>query len=646
MYSLYIFCTFLVDKPHAVWYNICVVGVLECNTQVYFKGCSMFGFGRKTIKKNELDNGRWQRIFTQVLKHEQKEIKAYDKFVKWFKDGYIGNQRQTEANACFTFSRVQILLALLYGNDPYISVSPNPKGAGSEQSFAPLVMAGLIPTLTDAKREFAETIQGVMEYSYREADVKTHNMAALFEAAVRGLGITKTTFDAKRGIPRVDCIKRSEFYADPEARYTIDQGDYVIQTSSMGIERARRFFDKFGVAPQDIQPNYSAAQDKAMGGSDDESDGELDMFRFHEVWLKEGDDRLLLYRDQVNNQWIGDKMEWPYTLDEDEFTYETITFARQYQQVADAFTALHVIQGLSKTYDEMIESMLKKARRSVARKVIYDPDRIDDEQLEQLHSTRDMEWIPVKAKEGRINDAFHIVELNAEHDVTPEAAASAKAIADEMYGTDEMQRGGEARGRMSASEASIRDENSKLRSNAMQNNVDDWQAKQLRHRIQICRQLTPPETVGMVAGQLGAMLWAMHAGSGKDITAEYSIVVQAGSSGARAKEMRSENLKTEFESGVAINEAAMGLPVIDLVGIHKSLAREGGSLEPDRFVNKELAALYLSGQLLIPPAAPAEEQYVEGQPQAGYAEQSPGGYAPGGEEVPVYSGGEQAQSGY
>ena len=99
----------------------------------------MFGFGRKTIKKkNELDNGRWQRIFGRVLKHEQKEIKTYDKFVKWFKDGYIGNQRQTEANASFTFSRVQILLALLYGNDPYISVSPNPKGAGSEQSFAPL----------------------------------------------------------------------------------------------------------------------------------------------------------------------------------------------------------------------------------------------------------------------------------------------------------------------------------------------------------------------------------------------------------------------------------------------------------------------------------------------------------------------------
>ena len=590
----------------------------------------MFGFGRsKKIKKNELDKSHWDRIFAKVIKHELSEIKEHDKFVKWFKDGELDGEDPTEAKASFTFARVKILLALLYANTPLGRVSPNPKGAGSEQSFAPIVQAGLIPSLVDAKREFAATLEELVKYSYRESNIKQHNKAALFEAAVRGLGITKTSFDSVRGVDRVDCIKRHEIYFDPEARYCIEQGDYIIQTSVMGVEKARRFFEKYNISPKDIQPNYSlqAAKDITstwLSKSDEDTD--LDQFKFHEIWLKEGDQaRSLMYRNAINNKWLGEKIEWPFQLDYDDFPYETITFAQQYGAMGDAFSALHTIKGVSRLYAEMVEAMFKKGRRSVARKVIYDPDRIDEEMMPLLKNTRDLEWVAVKAKEGNIKDAYDVVDLNMENDVTGEMAGIAKAIGDEAYGTDEMQRGGMAGGRMSAEEASIRDENSKLRSNDMQEAVDDWQDRQYRHRIQICRQLTSPETVAMVAGQMGAMLWRLHAGNARDITAEYSVHVAAGSTGARAKEARREALQAEFSSGLEINAQMMGLPVVDLVSIHEQMAQESGSLEPKQFVNEEFKQLYLSGQLVMAQFQ-QEDPNAEEQPDPGMQAAGPAGY--------------------
>ena len=56
----------------------------------------------------------------------------------------------------------------------------------------------------------------------------------------------------------------------------------------------------------------------------------------------------------------------------------------------------------------------------------------------------------------------------------------------------------------------------------------------------------------------------------------------------------------------------MGLPVVDLVGLHEQIALENGSLEPKQFVNQELKSLYLSGQLLMPPAQ--EDPNAQGQP--------------------------------
>jgi hypothetical protein len=586
----------------------------------------MFGFGRsKKIKKNELNNNHWGRIFARVQKHELDEIRAHDKFVKWFKDGELDGDDPTEAKASFTFARVKILLALLYANTPMGRVSPNPKGAGSEQSFAPIVAAGLIPSLSEAKREFAATIEELVRYSYRESNIGIHNEAALFEAAVRGLGITKTSFDSVRGIDRVDCVRRHEVYFDPEARYCLEQGDYVIQTSVMGVEKARRFFEKYGVNAKDIQPNYSfqAAKDIASTwlSKQNEEDADADLFKFHEIWLKEGDQaRSLMYRNAIDNEWIGDKIPWPFEIDYDDFPYEILTFAQQFSHVKDAFSALHTIKGVSRMYAEMVEAMFKKGRRSVCRKILYDPDRLDEDAVQLLKNTRDLEWIAVKAKEGKINDAYTVVELNMENDVTGEMAGMAKAIGDESYGTDEMQRGGLAGGRMSAEEASIRDENSKLRSNDMQRIVDRWQDRQYRHRIMICRQLTSPETVAMVAGEIGAILWGLHAGNARDLTAEYSIQVAAGSTGARAKEKRRESLMAEFDTGMAINQQAMGLPVVDLVSLHEQIALENGSLEPKQFVNQEMKALYLSGQLLMPPAQ--EDPNAQGQPVEGM--QDPG----------------------
>lgn len=568
-------------------------------------------------KPTKIDKSFWEKVFIRAVPHEEREIKNCDKYLTLMKDGQFGgvaarNTKNVSAN--FTFARVQIILALLHTHDPAIYSVPNERSSGSEQSFAPIVMAGLLPSLGDAKREFSQTIERWLRYSYSETSSKNHNEACLFEAVVRGLGYTKTSFDPIKAMDRIDTIRRYEMYVDPNARYSLNQASYVVQSSILPIEKARMFFEQRGVSPKTILPNHSLSKSHDVTSKEqaEHLEGQPDdLYKFYEIWNKADDGaRQLMYWDNQKKGFISDVAEWPFELDHDEFCYEPLTFHRQFGQISDAFTSLHVVEGLRKGYEEMVEAMNRIGRRSIARKVVYDKKKFSPEDIRKLENAKDMEFVGVSVVDGkRVGDGIDVIDFNTQNDVTPELAGAFKRISDEVMGMDELLRGGEV-GRMSATEASVRDENTKMRTNKMQGTVDSWLIQQLRHRAQIARQLVPAEKISNVTGMIGGLLWALHAGDGTDLTAEYSISIQAGSTGERSKRQKQEALNMKFERGMALNAAAMGLPVIDVIGIEKAIAELEGDLDPERFINPELAQEYSSGALMMPPS-PEEETPVE-----------------------------------
>lgn len=539
------------------------------------------------------DTEKWKRICTAADAHSERERSAYDKFVNLYRDGSFpltgSNETGSGVSANQTYAYIQMLMALLYANQPQIEAEPREDAAGGEQYFMPLVMAGIIPSPDEAKRLFADTLEQVLTYSYSETQSHEHNQAVLFNALVRGLGISKESFDAKRGIDRCDCIDRSEVFFDPNARYSLTQANYVVQTCTLPIEQAREFFAQQGVMGK-IEPNFTLSDQSGVAGDLAKkiapSQKQDDLYKFYEIWHKDGDKRSLYYREWKKDKWLLQR-EWPFQLDADDFPYSLLSFSRQYATLSDAFPDLVTVEALRKAYEDGVEYINRHAKRSKAKKVVYDKAVFDDVLLRQMEDPVDMRMVAVDVPAGKkLGDLMQVVDFNSHTDADFENADFMKKTRDEILGVDELLRGAETK-RMSATESSIRDEYAKLRVGRRQTTLDEWLINQTRHRAQIARQLVSPEKVAQIAGPVAAQVWQAYAGNSEDLIGEYSIGIQAGSTGERAKQKKVEELRARLMDAMQINQAmapvTMGQPVVDVVAILKDIYKAGGDRRPDRY---------------------------------------------------------------
>lgn len=563
------------------------------------------------------DSQKWRRICSAAEAHSERERAAYEKFVRLYKEGNFGltdkNEPADGVSANQTFAYVQMLMALLYANQPHIEVEPREDAAGGEQHFMPLVMAGMLPSPDEAKRMFADTLEQVLTYSYNETQSHVHNQAVLFNAIVRGLGISKESFDSKRGIDRCDCIDRSEIFFDPNARYDLTQAYYVVQLCSLPIEQAREFFEAQGVT--DIEPNFTLADQKGLAGEAAKKiapeQNKNDLFKFYEIWHKDGSNRSLYYRDFDKDEWLLQR-EWPFQLDADEFPYSTLSFQRQYATMSDSFSDLVTVEGLRQAYENTVEFLNRHAKRSRAKKIVLDQAAFPQEKIEMMMDPVDMRMVPVDLPAGKqLKDVMQVMDFNSHTDSDQEIAGYFKQTRDEILGMDELLRGAETK-RMSATESSIRDEYAKLRVGRRQTTVDEWLISQCRHRAQISRQLVAPEKVAAICGPMAAQVWTAYAGDSEDIASEYSIGIQAGSTGERAKTKKVEELRARLADAMAVNQAMapinMGMPVMDVPAILKDIYKAGGDRRSDKY--------------FLPPPPPPMPPPAPPQPQADPAQNS------------------------
>ena len=578
---------------------------------------------------NNLDLRFWRKVLGRAKECEVKEKKQWGKYTELYRDGQFGNKGDPNARAGVgvnhTFSHVETVSALMFVHDPAMHIKPRMASGHNDQAFQLLVQIGQIRDVREARRLFAATLLKLMRYTYTENNYKIHNEACLFEAIVRGLGITKTSLDASRRLPRIDALRRHEVYFDPNARYSPHQGAYVIHTPQMSIEEARTFFGAKGIPEQEIQPNFNLGDskdpmDKARADHAGSSESE-DLFKFHEIWQRglNGPPQLTYWGINKSAPML-DPEPWPFFLDQDEFPFETLSFHKQFGRVADAFTGLHVVEALRQTFEDMFEAYHRQARRTVAKKVLFDERKFTPDKIEALQNTKEMEWVGVKVDaDKRLQDGIWVQDFNTPSDAAIELAHNAEDQRNKVSGLDELVRNAPTRG-MSATEAAVRDENSKVRANKMQSHLDDFIVRQLRHSVQVARQLVDGQTVAKIAGQVGALTWELHAGDQEDIISEYSITIQAGSTGERAKREKLERLALQFEQGQAINQASGGLPIVDLPGISTAMNEVSGDTEPDRFINQQFAEFVNSGQLFMAQTQAEEEANgEEGQSEEGAA---------------------------
>lgn len=541
------------------------------------------------------DLGRWQRVVDSAEKHFDTEVKRCSKFVKDYRGSHYTDVRSGDENsednltANFIFPGVNIAKALLVTNSPTFEIDPRDGSGASDKHFGPLVQMGLYPNTDAARRDFADALEDVLTHSYERCHSHDENEAALFDALTRGMGITKESFDVRRGLNRVDCIKRHELYIDPNARHTIRQAQWVCHLITKPIEEARDFFATLGVPPASIEPNYQLSDGKGYEAdltkrlSQAES-GEKDQYRFYEIWLKDGDDRTCLYLAWSTKRLIT-RRPWPFRLEIDDFPFSILAFNKQYVQLKDAFSELEVVDGLRKSQERMIRFFDKTTNRSIAKKMLFD-NKMSTEAIELLKNPDDFQFVPIDTKGRGLDGWFKLVEFNSKDEISVDKADKLKSYIDEITGQDEMLRGGSDGKDMTATESEIRDTNNQLRTGLRVKAYDNFMTNQASHGVQIIRQLGDPEKVRAIAGDKAAMLWQLHAADPEDFLCEYTVGVAAGSTGQRAKRERMDRFSRFRQSANEENQNAMQSgkpPIWDTDQIMVEMVREDNVRNPDRF---------------------------------------------------------------
>ena len=521
------------------------------------------------------DIKKWNSVISKAKEQAKSNRAAWNPYVELFRDGEF--KEGTGASANHTFSDVTLLMAALYAQNPSIEIETR---YNQDSGWFNALVPGRYKSGDEAADAYAQLLEHVLTYAYDETQAGVQNNAALFEAIVQGMGVTKISFDPQRQLPRLDSLRRDELFVDPAARFDITQARYLVQTVTQPIAHAQQFFDTIGAGIK-VEGNYRAIDDMGllahMAKENYPQQDEPDLFRYFEIWDK--DSGQVLYRHWNKEEWIFQR-DWPYLLDHDDFPYSLLIFNTQYTQVNDAFSDLHVINGLRATYERIVEFYRRHVQRSIANKVVYDKS-VFGENVADLTDAHDMKFIGVQLAGRNIQDVIQKVSFTENSAAVIELANSVKSIKDQISGIDNVRRGVEGKDK-TATEAQLIDEYAKNRFSRRQQIIDAWLRNQVRKCAQIAVILTPSEKVAKIAGPEGALLWSMASLDHEDVVAEYTIGVQAGSTGERAKRLQLERMSRFFDRAQTVNQTSP-VPVFDTVAIAKKMLELDGIRRVERY---------------------------------------------------------------
>jgi hypothetical protein len=552
----------------------------------------------------------WNNVIGKAKEQAKRDADNSKRYINLFKDGQFKSNEGASAN--HTFADVSLLMAAMYARDPSLEVKPENLG---DLDYFDALVGTLFTDRSEAQEYYADVIERVESFTYRETRSSVHMNAALFMALVPGAGVAKTTFDPNLQCARTDILMREEIFVDPEARYDLCQAEYVVQVCTLPIERAKEFFRSVGCPTADtLEANYRLSETDGMIGvmarrNEPDSDGKPNYLRFYEIWHKDGEERKIYYRHYDKEEWIHQR-DWPFVLGKDAFPFDLLLFNQQYVQVNDAFTDLHVINGLREAYEKGVEFYRSHVMRCVASKVIYDNTLIKEEDARDLANKQDMKFIGMALGGRDVSSAVQKLNFTEDANSVIELVNSIKNIKDEVIGINDTRRGVEGK-KLSATQAQLQDNYGKTRIDKKQKIFDEFIESVILKRTQIDLQLMPVEKVARIAGQLAATVWSLYAGDVEELQCQYSIGIAAGSTGEQAKQKHIERLQKAFDMGNALNQT-QPMPVVDLVKIFKHIMEAEGLPHPERFF---LAPLQ-------PKIDPNMEQQMPMDPNAGTA---PGG---------------------
>lgn len=553
------------------------------------------------------DGEKFDRICNAADRSALLDIQRWDKYVKQFRDGRWNVAPGSESDMVSmnsTFSSTLAFMAFLYAQSPGLEVEPRDgAGSGSDRHFAPLIQMGVYADAEEARRDFADAVEQALQHSYEKSRTNIHNLAALFKARLTGMGITKESYDPASGLDRSDCLGRHEVYFDPHARFDVPQCFYVVQLCEMQIERAREFFEAKGVNPRALEPNYRLEHGEGLSGEKAKENpppgSENDIFKFYEIWWKDGDRRRLDYRFWRDPRWIL-RGDWPFQLDRDDFPFSTLIFHQQFTALSDAFSERHVVNALAKAADKTMEAYHRSVLRSIAKKLGLDADVFDDAASNQMLDAKDMRAVRVKLEGKRWEDVAHLFEFNSKTDVTLELARTFKDAEDEITGLHQLKQNLTSTD-MTATQADIIEKQGQAGIGRDQRVLDEFLTVQCRHRAMIARQLLAPERVAEIAGLKAGLVWSVWAGNPEDLTSEFSIGIAAGSTGERATQQKIGVLERELDRAMRIN-SAYAAPVYNLIEYSKEIARLNKIRRPQRFMNEAVVQQILNPQPMLAPA--------------------------------------------
>lgn len=569
-----------------------------------------------------------KKYFDDVIKMHKNRAKKDGDLIKYYVNLFKNGQFQTGegASANFTFSDVSLLMAVLLARDPNIVV--NPQNAGDLPSLDVLMQYGLAKDPIDASNMYARLIEKVNTFVWSDTATSDHVTASLFNAIVTGVGYAKLGFDNEKQCSRVDALNRDEVFVDPIARYQTRQAGYISVCCTKDAKEAQAFFDSIG-AQYKVKGNFKLSESENMIGDmakacePDGDDKNKRYFRFFEIWVKGTDgSRTVYYRNYDKDEdWFFSR-PWPYVLDSEEFPIIELAFNRQYQSAQDPFTDLHVIDGLRKGYENVVEFYRSHVMRGIASKIIYRKDAFKDEDLEGVLDSDDFKAIAANVSgDQNLADVFQVVNFNEDAGTIIELASSLKSIKDEIFGISEMQRAGGGK-KYTAKQAEISNDWTSARVDRRQQLLDEFMERILSVRTKIDLLLTPAEKIGRIAGPDAAMMWDIYDGDIEELKCQYSVKIAAGSTGAQAKEKKIEQMERSFKLMEAVN-ATQPMPVFDTVLLGEELLKMFDLPHPERFI---LGPAMPQG--MPPPGQPA------GAPPAGGSDpnaQGAQGVGPGGQ---------------
>lgn len=544
------------------------------------------------LKGDGRDVHAWQRIIKQATEKADKDSAAFDKYPEIFEHGQFKNNKDGNGNTAVSvnqvFSYISMMTALEYSQSPAIEVEAREGGDASLFTFPPQLMQLLgVADPVEARRKLAEAMELYATYSHAFAQSDEAANVAIFYAHLTGLSVSKIGFDPEYGIEVEDALLRTEVYFDPGARYSMRQCGYVIHTTDESIDQARVFFQRKGVNPSLIQPNWKLSEGKGLLGSygREVNATEQDRFRYHEIWCrKEGKDAVY-YLPYRNDNFLDCDENWPFKLPKGMWNYVPLHFNRKFRGLGDAFSELAVTDGLRQMMEETMEFYRRTARRGLSKKILLDEDAFTDEDVKAILDGRNMVARRIKKGGKAWNELVHVMSLNDKADPSLEVAGVFEQAAEKVLGMNELEQAGRAK-KLTATQAELMDEYGKVRTGRRQKIIDGWRGEIQTVKAQIARQLVDPNVIGSVVGRQEQMLWQMYAGNAEDFNRQFSFGIQAGSTGERAKQIRIERAKeflTLAQQRNASLAAQMQPPRWDEDALMMEVLRANNVRRPERY---------------------------------------------------------------